>query len=101
MFKNEENSEGLKILEDVETYAEKTGQIFQKQVYSNIKEMRFVWIRPSHHAHLEFEFNNYYFGKLLNFKAELLSSSISLSERHAPKIEMTLEIYTSYIFLLE
>lgn len=28
MFKNEENSEGLKIIEDVETYAEKTGQIF-------------------------------------------------------------------------
>lgn len=60
-----------------------------------------MWIRPSHHSNIEFKYSSYYFGKLLNFKAELLSASISLSERHAPKIDMTLEVFTSYIFLLE
>ena len=57
-------------------------------------------MRDSDH-NLEFKFKNYYFGKLINFKAELLSSSISLHERHTPKIEMTLEVFTNYIFLLE
>ena len=28
MFKNEENGEGLKVIDDVETYVSKTGQIF-------------------------------------------------------------------------
>lgn len=79
MFKNEENSEGMKVLEDVEVYAQKTGQTFEKQIYSNITEMRFVWMRPSHHASIEFKYKNYYFGKLLNLKAELLSASLSLT----------------------
>lgn len=47
-------------------------------------------MRPSHHNNVEFKYKNHYFGKLLNFKAELLSASLSLSERHAPKIDMTL-----------
>lgn len=58
-------------------------------------------MRPSHHCNIEFKYKNYYFGKLLNFKAELLSASLSLTERYAPKIDMTLEVFTSYIFLLE
>ncbi len=91
----------MKIIEDVETYAQKTGQVFEKQIYSNVVEMRFVWTRPQHHANLEFPFTNYYFGKLFHFKSELLSASISLSERHQPKIDMTLEMFTNYIFLLE
>lgn len=37
MFRNEENIEGLKVLEDVEVYAQKTGQTFEKQIYSNVK----------------------------------------------------------------
>jgi hypothetical protein len=79
MFKNEENSEGIKILEDVEVYAQKTGQTFEKQIYSNITETRFVWMRPSHHSNQEFTYKNYYFGKLINLKAELLSASLSLN----------------------
>jgi hypothetical protein len=101
MFQNEENFEGLKVLDDVQSYAQQTGQIFEKQLYSNITEMKFVWMRPSHHNQIEFPFKNFYFGKLLHFKAELLSASSSLSERHTPKIDMTLEIFTNYIFLLE
>lgn len=58
-------------------------------------------MRPSHHSNVDFRFKNYYFGKLINLKAELLSASLSLSERYAPKIDMTLEVFTSYIFLLE
>jgi len=57
-------------------------------------------MRSSNFNNIEFPYQNYYFGKILNFKSELLSSSISLSERHAPKIDMTLEVFTSYIFLL-
>lgn len=34
-------------------------------------------------------------------KAELLSSSISFNERYTPKIDMNLEVFTNYIFLLE
>ena len=74
------------MIEDVEGLAGQTGQIFERQVYSNVAEMRFVWTRPQQHASLEFKYKNYYFGKLLTLKAELLSASLSLSERHAPKI---------------
>ena len=101
MFKNSENSAGLKLLQDVEDYAQKTGQIFEKQIYSNVAEVRLVWVRPQVHSSLVFPYKNYHFSKLLNFKSELLSASISLSERHAPKINMTLQIYTNYIFLLQ
>jgi hypothetical protein len=36
IFQNLENSEGMKVLEDLQTYAGQTGQIFEKQIYSNI-----------------------------------------------------------------
>jgi hypothetical protein len=41
-------------MEDVEIYVQKTGQIFEKQIYSNITEIRYVWMRPSHHTNKEF-----------------------------------------------
>jgi len=69
MFRNAENIEGSKIIEDVEIFASKTGQIFEKQIYSNITEVRYVWMRPSHLTNIEFDYKNHYFGKLLNFKA--------------------------------
>jgi hypothetical protein len=62
--------------------------------------LRLVWMRPQVHSSIIFPYKNYIFSKLFNFKSELLSASISLSERHTPKIDMTLEIYTNYIFLL-
>lgn len=80
----------MKVLEDVESYTKQSGQIFEKQLYSNITQYRFVWMRPTHYSQIQFPFKNYHFGKRLSFKAELLSASLSLSERHAPQIEMTL-----------
>ena len=101
MLKNEENHEGMKYLDDINEYATKHGEIFERRLYSNIVEMKYVWMRPEHHKNIKFEYENYYFGKKLNFKSELLSSSLSFNERYTPKIDMNLEIFTSYIFLLE
>ena len=91
----------MKVFEDLISYAEKGGQIFEKQLYSNITEVRLVWMRPSHLNNIEFPFKGYHFGKRLSFKAELLSAAHSLSERHSPIMDMTLEVFTNYIFLLE
>ncbi len=63
--------------------------------------MKYVWARPKEYTDLQFPFKNYYFGKLFNLKSELLSSSISFNERYTPKIDMNLEVFTNYIFLLE
>jgi hypothetical protein len=101
-FQNAENAEGLRLLEDLQTYAGQTsGQVFEKQLYSNISEVRLVWMRPSALSQLEFPFAGYHFGKRLSFKAELLSAAFSLSERHSPLIDMTLEVFTNYVFLIE
>lgn len=75
--------------------------MFEKQLYSNVSEVRLVWMRPSELNQLEFPFAGYHFGKRLSFKAELLSAALSLSERQSPLIDMTLEVFTNYIFLLE
>ena len=37
----------------------------------------------------------------MNLKSELISSAFSLNERYQPKIDMNLEVFTHYIFLLE
>jgi hypothetical protein len=97
-----ENAEGIKLIEDLSTYASQTsGQIFEKQLYSNVSEIRLVWMRPSALSHLEFPYSTYHFGKRVSFKAEVLSAQMSLSERHSPIIDMTLEVFTNYVFLLE
>jgi len=47
-YQNMENAEGIKLIEDLSTYASQTsGQIFEKQLYSNVSEIRLVWMRPS------------------------------------------------------
>ena len=82
-------------------YIEQTGQVFEKQLYSQTTEYRLVWQRPSELSGLEFPFPGHYFGQLFSFKAEMLSASVSLSERHSPKIDMTLEVFTDYVLLIE
>lgn len=42
----------MKVLEDVESYTKQSGQIFEKQLYSNITEYRFVWMRPTHYSQI-------------------------------------------------
>lgn len=59
----------MKVFDDLVSYAEKAGQIFEKQLYSNITEVRLIWVRPSHLNSIEFPFKVYHFGKRLSFKA--------------------------------
>lgn len=46
MYENAEDEEGGKIVEDVREYAERNGEVLEKQLYSNIKEVRMTVFRP-------------------------------------------------------
>ena len=101
MLNNSENAEGAKIIEDIQEYADRNGETFEKSLYSNITELKYVWPRPKEYRNLSFPYTHYYFGKLFNLKSELISSAFTMNERYPPKIDMNLEVYTNYIFLLE
>lgn len=47
VYKNAENEEGLKAIDDLQEYADRRGETFERQLYSNITEMKYVWPRPN------------------------------------------------------
>lgn len=101
LLNNAENAEGGKFVGDIQEYADQRGETYSKQLYSNVTEMKYVWLRPQEHKHIEFPYRGMYFSKNLNFKSELLITSLSMNERATPKIDMNLETFTNYVFLLE
>lgn len=46
MFQNREDIEGSKVIEDVQEYASNNGEVYDKQLYSNLKEVRMLIFRP-------------------------------------------------------
>ena len=66
-----------------------------------MKEIKFIFARPQAFKSIEFPYNQFYFGKKFNLKCELMTSSLSMNERSSPIIDMNLEVFTNYVFLLE
>lgn len=52
VYKNAENSEGGKVIEDLEEYANRRGETFERPLYSNITEMKYAWSRPKEYQNL-------------------------------------------------
>ncbi len=71
MYENEEDSEGKKVIEDVREYAMRNGEVYEKQLYSNVKEIKMVVCRPKtmKPEDMPFPYRNFYFSKKLNFKS--------------------------------
>lgn len=59
------------MVEDVREYAERNGEVFEKQLYSNLKEVRMRVYRPKSMKPEEMPFpcQKLHFSNKLNFKA--------------------------------